>query len=281
MARVDTQTFYCKDSRGDEVNFGAPGGDFGEFLLAASLCTSTESNNESANESNNESAIESANEPQIKKLIRTNTLLTEWINKKCSKHRPFYLHTDEAALKRIFAHLNWTHSISHLKSCTEAQQEAFLDALCRGPANFHGCGHLRLIREQETQYKISKALMNELLREFFKLYWSQDERVLLKIYSCDLEGKGLAIVRGPSDLKESLLGKQKLASGQQCFILNQHACTLYRRDHLVPFFVARGRGSEKDVLAAMEEKGWSNAMMSANNLAPGKPVYEIEIKPAE
>ena len=31
---IEKQTFYCKDSRGDAKNFGAPGGDFGEFLLA-------------------------------------------------------------------------------------------------------------------------------------------------------------------------------------------------------------------------------------------------------
>ncbi len=254
FAPISERTFYCKDSRGEEGNFGAPGGDFGEFLLAASECNNDKTNDFRA-------------------------LLKEWIEKKCSVERPFYLHSDEAALKRVFEQIKVPFT-DDLNSLTSDQRSAFLDALCTGPANYHGCGHLRLIREREEAYGIQKGLMNELFKGFFEAYWQGNRKVLFKIYRGELDARGLAIISGPLDgMKKSLLGRQKLENGQQCFILNQHAVSIYRRDHLVPFF--EEKGAEKGLFELMEMKGGENAMKTAEALAAGKPIYRIVLKNAK
>ena len=251
---VAEQTFYCKDSRGAEANFGAPGGDFGEFLLACSELQRLEAD------------------------VDFKALLREWIDQKCTAKRPFYLHTDEAALKRVFESINLP--FKDVQRLDKREQVAFLAALQSGPSTFHGCGHLRLIREQEEGYAISKALMDQLLEGFFGLYWQQCPNVMFKVYDCGLDARALAIVHGPEEMKSSLLATQRLSNGQQCFILNQHAVSVFRKDHLAPFFAGKSGGQveEKDFFKGLEQRGWENAMKTAGALAPNLPIYRIDLE---
>ena len=80
---IEKETFYCKDSRGDSENFGAPGGDFGEFLLALDCY-------EKVSGKRGNLSAESVDE-----------IFEKWLNERCSKERPFYLHSDRPALNRL------------------------------------------------------------------------------------------------------------------------------------------------------------------------------------
>lgn len=253
---IHKQTFYCKDSRGEEANFGAPGGDFGEFLLALN-------------------EFKQLN----KETCTVDALFEEWLKEKCSETRPFYAHTDQAALKRVFDHLQWPEV--DIFTLSKDKQTAFLDALRNGEANFNGCGHLRLIRERQSEYEIDLSVMDAVFKSFFLRLWAGDRRVLLKVYDCDLDARALAVIYGPDDLDVSLLGRQKLTeNGEQCFILNRHAVRQYRRLHLAPFFAKKLKMNPEDFFQKIEEKGWQNAGRTADALASGKPVFRIDLKEA-
>lgn len=266
LKAVAGQTFYCKDSRGEEANFGAAGGDFGEFLLACSEFAKRASSGAG-------------------KKVDSKALLAEWISLKCTAKRPFYLHTDQAALNRVFEHMKPSPpSTTELRQLSAQEQAAFMEALCHGPSAFHGCGHLRLIHEQPANFGIDKSLLNELLSAFFEHVWQGNASVLLKVYQCDLEGSAVVIVDGPLEKTDSPVGIQRLRNGHQCFILNQHAVSVFRKQHLTPFFVqkmAAGGGGREDVeedfFQALERRGWENAMRTAEALAAGKPVYHLKL----
>lgn len=248
---IATQTFYCKDSRGDDWNFGAPGGDFGEFLLALN-CYFKRSPG----------------------MVDVDGLFGRWLDERCTNTRPFYLHSDRLAMTRILSEVGGS---DNLASLTPAQCDKFIELFGKGSA-FQGCGHLRLILDETREYGIDLEIFSKLTRAFFKRYFRGDRRLLFKIYETCQEGKGLAIIT-PGNFNEtvSLLALQSLPSSDQYFILNQHAVSAYRKNFLVPFFCDEHEVDSSDFLKELEEKGWRNAMMSAKSLAGGKPIYHIEL----
>lgn len=254
---IRSQTFFCKDSRGDEWNFGAPGGDFGEFLLALDCCFDD-------------------SRKQASPLLDVDELFGKWLDERCSKERPFYLHTDRPALDKLFQKVQ-IESSCNLKHLTREQQENFIELF----PHFQGCGHLRLILEDPKSYEISEKLFKSLSRAFFTRYFQGDDRLLFKIYECAQDGKALAVIKGDSlccspDKTSSVLGLQTKDS-EQIFILNQHAVSFFRKHFLAPFFCGSSEEDCKDLLDRMEVKGWRNAMLSAKSLAGDKPIYTIEL----
>lgn len=246
---ISSQTFFCKDSRGNELNFGAPGGDFGEFLLALDCFYALSSE---------------------KSFKDVDELFGKWLNERCSKDRPFYLHSDRAAVNKI------TNG-SLLRDLKSEDQERFIESF----HNSQGCGHLRLILEDPKSYEIDSKLFKSLARAFFIRYFQGDERLLFKVYDCVQDGTALAVISNGSDERHedgrSVLGIQSLTNdSDQLFILNQHAVSIYRKNYLVPFFCSDQ--TRQDVFfRRMQEKGWRNAMYSAKALAGDKPIFNIEL----
>lgn len=274
ISKIEEQTFYCKDSRGGEWNFGAPGGDFGEFLLALSSFMTTTTTT---------------------KTINITEIFEKWLNLQCSRERPFYLHSDRVAMDYIAKEMGIRGGLkcpSELMSSRE-EQEKFLKLITTDP-NCHGCGHIRLIL-QEAKYEINKEALTGLLRAFFTKLWASDERILFKIYEEKPDGKGLVVVYGPDAVTDvSLCARQQVVlrdKTQQYFILNHHAVRNYRKSFLTPFFISQiGKDSESSssstslsetMFNLMEEKGWRNAGFTAGVLARGKPIYRIELDGSE
>ena len=259
---IAAQTFYCKDSRGDEANFGAPGGDFGEFLLALDCYSSIS-----------------------KAEIDAEIIFGRWLDERCSKERPFYLHTDRPALMRLFQALGkGQEELKDPLDLNKELQAKFIQEFGRS-SKFQGCGHLRLILEdvEEKSYEIRRKLFESLSAAFFKKYFESDDRVQFKIYETIQDGRALAVIYGSSSLKEESILATQTVGEDQIFILNQHAVSNYRKQFLVPFFCSLNN-KDKDLLREdemydkIEEKGWRNAMMSANTLAGGKPIYRVDLK---
>lgn len=252
---IDKQTFYCKDSRGDEANFGAPGGDFGEFLLALDCYSS------------------------ISKIdFDIEMIFERWLDERCSKERPFYLHTDRPALTRLFQSIGKEEEVNDLNDLKSKElQEKFIKEFGKS-SNFQGCGHLRLILEDQKSYEIDTKLFESLSAAFFKKYFYGDERLQFKIYETVQNGRALAVIYGSADLKEESILATQTVGDDQVFILNQHAVSNYRKQFLVPFFCSLNRSiSAETMYEKMEEKGWRNAMLSANKLAGGKPIYRVDL----
>lgn len=253
---ISKQTFYCKDSRGDAANFGAPGGDFGEFLLALNCYSSI----------------------SVDSSLDVEELFGKWLDERCSKERPFYLHTDRPALTRLFEAIG-KGSLKDPRDLKGTDRELFINEFGKG-STFQGCGHLRLILEDLEAYGIKKDVFESLTAAFFKKFFKGDERVQFKIYETIQDGRALAVIYGPAYLdSESILCTQTIDE-DQVFILNQHAVSLFRKNYLVPFFCSRKSAgiSSEEMYAKMEEKGWKNAMMSANTLAGGKPIYRVDLE---
>lgn len=259
FAQIATQSFYCKDSRGDAENFGAPGGDFGEFLLALdSFCALGKK----------------------EKKAGIDEIFGKWLDERCSQSRPFYLHTDRPALNRLFEAIGVGAEVRDPRYLKDAlQQDRFATEFGRR-ADCQGCGHLRLILEStdgDKNYEIGSEIFSSVSRSFFKRFFAGDERLLFKIYENVQEGRALAVISGPIS-QVSLLGTQQTEEGDQVFILNQHAVSSYRRQFLVPFFTRIDDSiKESEMYERMEGKGWKNAMLTANTLAGGKPIYNMKI----
>lgn len=259
FAPIDKQTFYCKDSRGDDSNFGAPGGDFGEFLLALD-CYSFIS--------------------KAQKEVEVDMIFGRWLDERCSKERPFYLHTDRPALTRLFQSLG-KEELKEPSDLDKELQGRFINEF-GSSSNFQGCGHLRLILEdiEGKSYEIKRKLFESLSAAFFKRYFEGDERLKFKIYETVQDGRALAVIYGSAELKEESILATQTVGEDQIFILNQHAVSNYRKQFLVPFFCSISNKEDlsvEEMYRKMEEKGWRNAMLSANTLAGGKPIYRVDL----
>lgn len=254
---IAKQTFYCKDSRGDAANFGAPGGDFGEFLLALNCYASISADSSS---------------------LDVEEIFGRWLDLRCSKARPFYLHTDRPALTRLFEAVG-RENLKDPRDLKGEEHELFIKEFGKG-STFQGCGHLRLILEDSDAYGIKKDVFEFLTGAFFKKYFKGDERVQFKIYETIQNGRALAVIYGPADLDSGSILCTQTVEEDQVFILNQHAVSLFRKNYLVPFFCSlKSAGiTAEEMYAKMEEKGWKNAMMTANTLAGGKPVYRVDLE---
>lgn len=248
---IEKQTFYCKDSRGDSENFGAPGGDFGEFLLALNLY----------NEDLDEEAVDE--------------LLEKWLKERCSKERPFYLHSDRPAVQRLLKSIGQEHEENPLEIKDESTKLTFIEHFGKG-AEFQGCGHLRLILENPEGYSLNLILFSHLSKAFFSRLFKGDDRVMFKVYEIPQDGCALVVVNGSAAIKTSILSTQCI-NAHQVFILNQHAVSGFRKQFIVPFFFPNDPVKQAEMLEAMETIGWRNAMMSANSLAGGKPIYKVDI----
>lgn len=218
---INSQTFFCKDSRGNDWNFGAPGGDFGEFLLALDCFYAF---------NNKEKSVE---------FGEIDELFGKWLNERCSKDRPFYLHSDRTAVNKLLGS-------KQIRDLNAEEQELFIESF----PQFQGCGHLRLIIEDPKSYEIDSKLFKYLSRAFFQRYFRGDERLLFNIYECAQDGKALAVISDVSnDHKDgtSVLGIQSLSNdSDQIFILNQHAVSIYRKNYLVPFFCKNQQKTNQD-----------------------------------
>lgn len=252
---IEKQTFYCKDSRGDEENFGAPGGDFGEFLLA----------------------LECFKRSNPSEDLNVDEIFERWLKERCSKERPFYLHSDKAALNRLLKSINYEYKEELNVPLRDIKNQGEFIEKFGISGEFHGCGHLRLILEEPSSYSINLKLFSRLIRAFFIRYFNGDERLMFKVYDIPQNGCALVVIDGPNTLKQSILSTQCINPNHQIFILNQHAVSTFRKHYLVPFFIKEDQVEREKMLEEMETLGWMNAMFSAKKLAGDKPIYKVNL----
>lgn len=115
--------------------FGTPGGDAGEFLLAASVIMrlpGASMGNSTAN------------------LI--SSLFTRYLATEVSPARKFYMHTDEAG---VDAALQWLANSNASTSPNLTSLDPFQNLTAGALSNpmFHGCGHLRDMLQYPADYQ--------------------------------------------------------------------------------------------------------------------------------
>lgn len=227
--------FSCVDSRGGYNELGTPGGDLAEFVGAVAAY------------------LEHTGTPYSYNAVKDMT--HKFINKVGSRDRPFYYHTSDEKLNKIFHHLA-DDGISRkptvfpeIMPSEDKSRDMWLDALTTG--KFQGCGHMRLMIDQFADFGLKSAdVPRAVIRAFFEYWWptapGSDERgrVKMTIVQGPLDGHAIAIVDSAG-----CPGKSPAVSpahgGSQIFLLHAKAVDDFRKKVLTPFFADYAKASGK------------------------------------
>lgn len=91
---------------------------------------------------------------------------------------PVYLHSDQHTLDRIFARMG-LESDTRLKHLNENQQRSFCE-LATTP-EFQGCGHIKLIMQNELLYQVPPTLVTRAIKAFFRLYFAGTDNLMFDV----------------------------------------------------------------------------------------------------
>jgi hypothetical protein len=91
---------------------------------------------------------------------------------------PVYLHSDQHTLDRILARMGLEKS-TRLRDLNENQQRSFCELATT--TEFQGCGHIKLIMQNELDYQIPPALVVRAIKAFFRLYFANAENVMFDV----------------------------------------------------------------------------------------------------
>ncbi|MEX0624815.1 MAG: hypothetical protein WD251_12990 [Saccharospirillum sp.] len=125
---------------------------------------------------------------------------------------PVYLHSDQHTLDRIFARMG-LESDTRLRNLSESQQRSFCELATT--SEFQGCGHIKLIMQNELDYQVPPTLVTRTIKAFFRLYFAgtnnlmfdvlagrhQEESVLLleEQFSKNLDRESALLLAKPMD----------------------------------------------------------------------------------
>ncbi len=260
----------CVDGRDDSGVIGTPGGDAGEFLVAAS-------------------ALERVS-GRLLGDDDVRTLMLRWID----AFGRFYLHSDvsasntiiqamradrrlDAALANVFEPLEWRR---FWRSPPEDVRPVLLEHSLV-PAHI-GCGHLRLTMLRSEQYGVRRALVESFYRAFWTLRWDGiDENELAVLPGGHAEG---AVVRVLLDEGVEAFSRVPLVSpmaeGSQMFLAHPQVIGYLRG--LAVRFLARQRdvvslapGGEEALAETLGAMADAQLGITLSHLAAGLPVFDL------
>lgn len=169
----------CVDGReNQEAVIGTAGGDFAEFLLGLHAVE--------------QSLQRTLTEEQIYRLLESYA---------AGQREPLYWHNDTHGMHHLIETLgeNSDPQIAHIGSAATAihssedyerfisqlggslttqEQETHLLELLSDPNNI-GCGHIKLMLNNADQYGIRKELVRAFIKAFYKLLWSENQRIAM------------------------------------------------------------------------------------------------------
>ncbi|MHA7879981.1 MAG: hypothetical protein ACX931_09335 [Saccharospirillum sp.] len=91
---------------------------------------------------------------------------------------PLYLHSDQHALDCIYSRMGLPQT-TRLKDLTLSQRRSFCE-LATLP-EYQGCGHVKLMMDNEADYGIPQTLIKRSLKAFMKRYFSGDDAFMFDI----------------------------------------------------------------------------------------------------
>jgi len=170
------------------------------------------------------------------------TILRRFFDEEITEARPLYYHTDYTRMQSFFADLKTIYNIDAtiFPSTRPEQSNLWLDLYSR--AQYQGCGHLRLMMQNPTQYGLTNLnLPTWLLQEYINLYWdlpdAQKNRIEFSVKLGSLDGRAVVILNnaGPKCARSSPKYFTNLR-GSSVFVFHKGAVEDFRNKTLSSFF---------------------------------------------
>lgn len=259
----------CVDGRAEAGVIGTPGGDAGEFLLAAA-------------------SLESLTGKRFDEAG-----LREMLVCRLDAFGRLYLHTDvhasnevirslrddrrlDAALERVFEPLEWRRFMS---SPPAAVRPIVLEHMT--DAGHIGCGHVRLSMQRSEDYGVRQELVRDFLRAFLTLRWEGvDDHEVGVLPGGHAEGAVVNILLADGAEAYSQIPLiSPMAGGSQIFLQHPQVAGFLRGQ--LARFIARSKesglrgDSEASLLARMNELAAQQLGCTLGALAAGLPVYDV------
>ncbi|MEZ4406491.1 MAG: rhodanese-like domain-containing protein [Polyangiales bacterium] len=266
-----TGRLCCVDGRDVSGVLGTPGGDAGEFVLALAAL---------------ESMTARAFSPDaIEALFR----------RRLDAFGRFYVHTDIASSNALIAamradprfegRLPQPHENLGWRAFFASPPEALRGALTEhlmNPAHL-GCGHLKLARLNADAYGARRALIDEVLRAYYRAQWAGSTETELSVLPGGHSEGAVVDVR----VSESLAPFTPVpmvspsANGTSIFVRHPQVSTLLRR-YLAEWLLRQSglveapTGGVDALHAEMERMGAAQAGATLGAIAKGLPVFAVE-----
>jgi hypothetical protein len=232
-----TSMLGCVDSRADEATFGTPGGDLAE--LAMGLYVYHNLTNRAPD------------------YASVKTIFRLFLQQHVSASRPFYYHTDDSKIRKLFAQvgakLGRNITSFPFRSPSTNDLNVWLGEVAQSYAQ--GCGHLRLMIESPAKYgMVSARILQDLIRAFNEEMWAASTAVERSKFNFvtrlgSLEGKAVAIVK---NARGECLGYSPrimpYISGSSVFVYTPSMVDAFRTKVMSPFF------------ASLAVPGWNAAL---------------------
>lgn len=242
----------CIDGRTQGIRYSVAGGSFGLFLhiLAAVQRTSGH-------------CLEQETVDQYMRLF-------------AAEVGPVYLHSDQHTIDRIFARLGLPND-TRLKQLTESQQRSFCE-LATTP-EFQGCGHIKLIMQNELVYQVPPKLVTRAIKAFFRLYFAGTTNLVFDVLAGRHQEESVLLFEKQFsknlDAESALMQAEPM--GQDQFF-----CHRPLKQALAERFL---RAIDQAGLPGLDRSQWSDliathnaaAETTLNKLAPTLPVDHIRL----
>lgn len=181
----------CIDGRTQGIRYSVAGGSFGLFLHTLAAVQRTHGQ-----------CLQQETVDQYMRLF-------------AAEVGPVYLHSDQRTIDRIFARMG-LESDTRLRNLNESQQRSFCELATT--SEFQGCGHIKLIMQNELDYQVPPTLVTRAIKAFFRLYFGgtsnlmfdvlagrhQEESVLLleEQFSKNLDMESALLLAEPMDQEQ-------------------------------------------------------------------------------
>ena len=259
----------CVDGRAESGLVGTPGGDAGEFLVAAA-------------------SLEALTGTRL-----TERQLREMLLRRLDAFGRFYLHTDvhasnemirsmredrrlDEALSKVFEPLEWRR---FLRAPPAPVREIVLEHMLAGPKL--GCGHVRLALQRSDDYGVRAELVRDLLRAFFLLRWEGvEENEVGVLPGGHAEGAVVnVLIEGGAEAYARIPLVSPMVGGSQVFLQHPQVAVFLRGQVARLLTRARAFGlseaREGELLAHMNELASRQLGHTLRALAPGLPVFDV------
>ncbi|GBF90270.1 hypothetical protein Rsub_02376 [Raphidocelis subcapitata] len=266
-------TFSCIDSRGEADDLGTPGGDFAE--LAAAIAVYLNTINKSTAEYGEISDIFNA-----------------FMRDVVSKERPFYYHTSDEKLRKVFHALGdkgvkpKPTVLPTVMPDEVVLRNLWLDALSEG--HVQGCGHVRLMMEKYAEYGLkSDEMPRQLIKAFYNFFWhtpigsAERQKINYSVMQGALAGEAIAVVESKGECAGWSPAMPPSHGGSQAFVFHQKAAEDFRNQVVAPFFVnyAKSKGQNIDLATFQKNLQSLQAQHLAATLKYLEPANALPIWP--
>jgi hypothetical protein len=259
----------CVDGRSPHCVAGAPGGNAGLLIL---LLASWE---------------QSAGRPL------SPTTVDDIFRRYLDQFGSFYLHTDREAQDRLAATVALQHGSLALargpgraaaidtlvRTPPRDLQPALLEALV-DPAHV-GCSHLRLLLEEPQAYGVRHALVDAVLRSYFRRLWEGDPRLVLDILDGAHRETAVACIRTDRSGTGSPATVTACPRHDALELFVYHPDVIAWLHAMHAMFMAReGRILPQEIpdqIEAQRRLGERQMETTLRRLAPGLPVFHVHV----